>query len=383
MTRTLRQPLSLRASSAIFLAFWCLLAAFPIFWITVMSFKEPVEAFSSNPLQVIFGPLTRARGKGLSLLDMAAGLALIVVVTRLALRWLPVMVRRYTPWNQPWLGWLVGTVLFGLTTAWVFLELLPSLLHVLNAWAGSLGTPLLGLTLEHYHAVWVENGFHRNFVNSLIVTTGVVTVSLSVGTLAGYGLARSRTNLAFAILIVALIFRALPHSVLVTGYLPVFIHSAEILQPLLGSAAPTLYGQPWAVIAVLVSINQPFTIWMLRSFFQNIPSELDEAARVDGCNHFQAFRLVIMPVMWPGVITTGLFSFLLAYNDYLVTSLLLDAQNQTMVPAISSYFNRETTTTDQVEAVAAAVSITAPLFLLVLVFQKQIVSGLVQGAVKG
>jgi multiple sugar transport system permease protein len=134
---------------------------------------------------------------------------------------------------------------------------------------------------------------------------------------------------------------------------------------------------------VLVSINQPFTIWMLRSFFQNIPAELDEAARVDGCSHFGAFRRVIMPVMWPGVITTGLFSFLLAYNDYLVCSLLLDAQSQTMVPAITGFFNRQTTTTDQVQAVAAAVSITAPLFLLVMVFQKQIVSGLTQGAVKG
>ena len=83
--------------------------------------------------------------------------------------------------------------------------------------------------------------------------------------------------------------------------------------------APTLYGQPVAVIAVLVAINQPFTIWILRSFFKNIPAELDEAARVDGCTHFQAFRWVIMPVMWPGVITTGLFSFLLGYNDFLVT----------------------------------------------------------------
>ena len=114
-----------------------------------------------------------------------------------------------------------------------------------------------------------------------------------------------------------------------------------------------------------------------------VVKELDEAARVDGCSHFQAFRRVIMPVMWPGVITTGLFSFLLAYNDFLVASLLLDAQNQTMVPAIASYFNRETTTTDQVEAIAAAVSITAPLFLLVMVFQRQIVSGLTAGAVKG
>merc|ERR1711991_969873 len=99
---------------------------------------------------------------------------------------------------------------------------------------------------------------------------------------------------------------------------------------------------------------------MLRSFFQNIPSELDEAARVDGCNHFQAFRMVTMPVMWPGVITTGLFSFLLAYNDYLVCALLLDGQSQTMVPAIMQYFNMETTMTDLVESIAAAASITLP-----------------------
>jgi len=83
------------------------------------------------------------------------------------------------------------------------------------------------------------------------------------------------------------------------------------------------------------------------------------------------------------VVTTGLFSFLLAYNDYLVCAMLLDAQNQTMVPAITSFFNRETTTTDQIEALAAAVSITAPLFLLVMAFQRQIVSGLTAGAVKG
>jgi multiple sugar transport system permease protein len=152
---------------------------------------------------------------------------------------------------------------------------------------------------------------------------------------------------------------------------------------LLADTPPTFYGRPYAVIAVLVSINQPFTIWMLRSFFQTIPAELDEAARVDGCSHFEAFRRVIMPVMWPGVITTGLFSFLLAYNDYLVCSLLLDSQSQTMVPAITHFFNRETTATDQIEAVAAAVSIIAPLFVLVMAFQRQFVSGLTSGAVKG
>ncbi len=381
--KALRQPLSLRIASSGFLIFWCLLAAFPILWIAVMSFKSPVDAFASNPLDVILGPETRADGQGLSVLDIVIGLILIFLAFRFAFRTLPKLVSRYTPAGWLVIGWLVGAGIFGLAVVLFFGGILPPVMGALNGLLGPLGNPIIGLTTEHYWSVWFENEFYRNFLNSLFVTAGVVTVSLTVGTLAGYGLARSGSNLAFWLLIGALIFRALPHSVLVAGYLPVFVNSAEILRPILGENAPTLYGQPLAVIAVLVSINQPFTIWMLRSFFQNIPTELDEAARVDGCTHFQAFRWVIMPVMWPGVITTGLFSFLLAYNDFLVTSLLLDASNQTMVPAIAGYFNRETTTTDQVEAIAAAVSITAPLFLLVMVFQRQIVSGLTAGAVKG
>ena len=381
--RALRQPLALRLGSAGFLAFWCLLAAFPLFWILVMSFKIPVDSFASNPFSVIFGPATRAAGKGLSVMDIVVGVVALLAAVMLATRWLPKVVRSYTPSGFAAFRWIVGCLVFGIGFVIVFFGLLPPILDIANGILGPLGSPVIGLTTEHYQAVWWDNQFYRNFLNSLLVTAGVVTISLTVGTLAGYGLARYGSQLAFWLLIIALIFRALPHSVLVAGYLPPFINSAELLRPILGDAAPTLYGQPWAVIAVLVSINQPFTIWMLRSFFQNIPTELDEAARVDGCSHFEAFRRVIMPVMWPGVITTGLFSFLLAYNDFLVTALLLDAQNQTMVPAIVGYFNRETTTTDQVEAVAAAVSITAPLFLLVMVFQRQIVSGLTAGAVKG
>jgi trehalose/maltose transport system permease protein len=379
--RALRQPLSLRLTSSAILVVWAFLAAFPIFWIAVMSVKTPVDAFAASPWDVILGPATLARGQGMTWLDILTALAVIVVAIRLAMTTLPRLVQRATPPGFILPGWLVGAGVFGAAVIMVGFVLLPQVLGAVN---GALGLdPVLGLTTEHYRAVWVENEFWRNFVNSMQVTLGVTCISLTVGTLAGYALARSGSQLAFWLLILALIFRALPHSVLVTGYLPVFINSVEILRPILGDAAPTLYGQPLAVIAVLVAINQPFTIWMLRSFFQNIPAELDEAARVDGCTHFQAFRWVIMPVMWPGVITTGLFSFLLGYNDFLVTSLLLDQSNMTMVPAISGYFNRETTTTDQVEAVAAAVSITAPLFLLVMVFQRQIVSGLTQGAVKG
>ncbi|MBC6406742.1 MAG: ABC transporter permease subunit [Rhodobacteraceae bacterium] len=382
-SKALRQPLSLRAASASFLVAWCLVAAFPIFWIMVMSVKTPVDAYDSNPLNVIFGPTTLAEGKGISLLEVLLwGVALWALV-RIARKTMPRLVAAYAPAGQHWLGWALGGLVLAIAALVLFLGLLPDLGHRLNPWFGFLGRDVIGFSTEHYQTVWITRGFANNFQNSLIVTTGVVVVSLTVGTLAGYGLARSGSVLAFWILILALIFRALPHSVLVAGYLPVFINSAEWLAPLLGANAPTLYGKPLAVIAVLVAINQPFTIWMLRSFFQNIPADLDEAARVDGCSHFQAFRRVIMPVMWPGVITTGLFSFLLGYNDFLVTSLLLDAQNQTMVPAIAGMFNRETTTTDQVVAVAAAVSITAPLFFLVMAFQKQIVSGLTAGAVKG
>ncbi|MCY4445860.1 MAG: carbohydrate ABC transporter permease [Rhodobacteraceae bacterium] len=381
--KALELPFILKVGVISFITCWCVIAAFPIFWIAVMSFKEPIDSFSSNPFSVIFGPETRASGKGLSIIDLVCGGVFIYAIARFSFKKIRHIAKVNSPFSGENLFYAIGNFIVVLTCIVILGIVLINVLQFVNQKAGVFGKPLIGFTMEHYYSVWIENAFYRNFNNSLIVTSGVVVISLTVGTLAGYALARSGSNLAFWILIAALIFRALPHSVLVSGYMPVFINSAEILEPLLGQSAPTLYGQPLAVIAVLVSINQPFTIWMLRAFFQNIPSELDEAARVDGCTHLKAFWWVIMPVMWPGVITTGLFSFLLAYNDYLVTSLLLDSQNQTMVPAITSYFNRETTTTDQVEAVAAAVSITAPLFMLVMIFQRHLISGLTTGAVKG
>ena len=133
---------------------------------------------------------------------------------------------------------------------------------------------------------------------------------------------------------------------------------------------------------MLVAINQPFTIWMLRSFFASIPPELDEAAQVDGCTRLQAFRRVIIPVMWPGVVTTGLFSFLLAYNDFLLSSALTNAEKMTMPAAIASAIGAESEAL-LMQGLAGAVSITLPLILLIAVFQKQLVSGLTQGAVKG
>ena len=382
--RSLRHPLPLRMVSAAGLGIWALVAAFPLFWVAAMSFKLPLDAFSPDPWQVILGFDTRRVVGGATWIDLAA-----LACAGALLVW---SARRLGPALRAWGGWLAAVAVIAAGAA-VLCILAFMAARVLDAAFGA--EPALGLTTENYRAVWVGRAFYRQFFNSMFITAGVVVVSLSLGTLAGYGLARTRTGLAFWLLMIALIFRAMPHSVLVAGYLPAFINSREILAPLwangitgpvlqlLSVEAPTLYGQPLAVIAVLVAINQPFTIWMLRSFFANIPPELDEAARVDGCSHFEAFRRVIIPVMWPGVITTGLFSFLLAYNDYLVTALLLDAQSLTMVPAISQFLNSENSAADQLLAIAAAVSITAPLFLLIMVFQRNIVGGLTQGAVKG
>ena len=144
-----------------------------------------------------------------------------------------------------------------------------------------------------------------------------------------------------------------------------------------------LWGRVPTTIVVLVAINQPFTLWMLHSFFLNIPRDLDESAMVDGCTRFEAFRHVIVPLMWPRVITTGLFSLLLAYNDFAVTAMLLSEENQTMVPKIASFLGTTQTEGDVMLAVAAVVSATLPFFVLIMFFQRQIVSGLTASAVKG
>lgn len=221
-----------------------------------------------------------------------------------------------------------------------------------------------------YHGAWIEEGFLRNVINTFIVCFFVVCTSLTFGTLGGYALSRSGFRYTFWLLIAALIFRAMPPITLVAGYMLPFFEW-------------NLWGILPTTIIVLVAINQPFTLWMLHSFFQNIPKELDESAKVDGCTQFQAFRHVIIPVMWPGVITTGLFSFLLAYNDFAVTSMLLSEGNRTMVPQIAAFLGTTYTEGNIMFAVAAVVSATAPLFVLVMFFQRQIVSGLTAGAVKG
>ena len=266
-------------------------------------------------------------------------------------------------------------VIYGGLTLWLVIASLPIVWTAIisfRQYIDAFSSPVKWVapfTVENYTALWIDKAFYRNFLNTALVTIGTVTISLAVGCLAGYALSRYRGALGFWLLLVALVFRAIPHSSLLPSFFTMF-------------DALGIRNTYFALIFVLVAINQPFTIWMLRSFFINIPSELDEAALVDGCTRFQAFRKVIIPVMWPGVVTTGLFSFLLAYNDFLLSSALTNAEKMTMPAAIANAISAESEAL-LMQGIAGAVSITIPLIILIVFFQKQIVGGLTQGAVKG
>lgn len=206
------------------------------------------------------------------------------------------------------------------------------------------------------------------FVNSVIVTVLTVVISISIGLLAGYGLARYTGISGAIILLVALAFRALPRTAFV---LPYFFTAQDL----------GLLDSYLVIVLALVAVNQPFTIWMLRSFFMEVPTEMEEAARVDGAGPFTAFRKVIVPIMWPGVIATALFTFLLAYNEFLFVRVLAPT-NWTLPVAIVSLTGGESSRT-LTEAAAASVSITLPIVVVIMLFQKHLVKGLGAGAVKG
>ena len=271
--------------------------------------------------------------------------------------------------------WLVVAAFPFLWTVWGSFKVQADFFSRDSFWHAIWGTNTIAqtgssFTRAGYYGAWITNDFWRAVGNTAVVTVCVTVISLTFGTLGGYALARSGYRYSFWLLMLALVFRAMPHITLVSGYLLPFFEL-------------NIWGYLPTSIIVLVAINQPFTLWMLHSFFLSIPRDLDESAMVDGCSRFEAFRRVVIPVMWPGVITTGLFSFLLAYNDFAVTAMLLSQDNQTMVPKISSFLGTIQAENNVMFAVAAVVSATVPLFLLVLFFQRQIVSGLTAGAVKG
>ena len=136
-----------------------------------------------------------------------------------------------------------------------------------------------------------------------------------------------------------------------------------------------------AMVLALVAINQPFTIWLMRSFFVDVPYELDEAATIDGCNLWQIFYRVALPVVRPGLWVTALFSLLLAYNEFLFALVLTGPNTKTLPVAIAEYGAEDLNYWSL--SAAAAIGIMLPIVLFMMALQRHLVRGLAFGAVKG
>lgn len=266
--------------------------------------------------------------------------------------------------------------------------------RVERGWPFFLGSAgVLAVGLWRFPKIWETEAEYDFLINSIVVTVLTMLISLSIGLLAGYGLARYTGISGAIILVVALGFRALPRSAFV---LPYFFGATRIDSWLEDSGVGTydfpLIDFPFidelsildtrlAIVLALVAVNQPFTIWMFRSFFMDVPREIEEAAMMDGASRIQAFRKVIVPIMWPAIIATGLFTLLLAYNEYLFVRVLAPTE-WTLPVAIVSLTGGESSRTIT-EAAAASVSITLPIVIVIILFQKHLVKGLGAGAVKG
>ena len=216
--------------------------------------------------------------------------------------------------------------------------------------------------------LWQGTFFAQYLLNTTLVAIGSVIVSTVLAAPAAYALSRFKGSISAILLIMALIFRALPRFAVA---LP-FYQFAQTLG---------IYDTKVALMIALVALNQPFAIWLLRNFFAEIPDTLDEAAMVDGCSRFQTFRKIILPLMGPGLITSGIFTFLFAFQEYLVAVVLTDVNSKTVPVFIAAQIGQNLPLLQQ--ASAATVLVALPILALAMVVQRYLVAGLTAGSVKG
>lgn len=222
-------------------------------------------------------------------------------------------------------------------------------------------------TLEFHRQVWLEKGFGRFLLNSAIIAVSTVAISVSIGTMAAYALSRMRGKAVGGILLALLSLRMFPHMLLA---IPFFILAKYL----------NLIDTYPAMIMALVAINQPFTIWMMHSFFVDVPREIDEAAAIDGASEWQTFYRVVLPIVRPGLWVTALFSLLLAYNEFLFALVLTGPNTKTLPVAIAEYGGEDLNYWSL--SAAAAIAIMIPIVLFMMALQKHLVRGLALGAVK-
>jgi multiple sugar transport system permease protein len=226
-------------------------------------------------------------------------------------------------------------------------------------------------SLDNYQSIFEDSNFTKALRNSIIVSAITTALALTIGSFAGYALARLRFRGKFIMLAIILSITTFP-PIAIAAPLFKFWTDLEIYDTLLGLVPPFL------------AFTLPLTIYVLASFFKEIPKDLSEAALVDGATHFQAFRKVVMPLAAPGLVTAGLLSFIWAWNEFLLAITLTSSPSARPVPPALAFFTGSQKFEVPLGTITAAtVVVTVPLVLLVLIFQKRIVAGLTAGAVKG
>jgi multiple sugar transport system permease protein len=231
-------------------------------------------------------------------------------------------------------------------------------------------------TLANYESIFNNGDFTRALLNSAIISLSTTALALIVGSFCAYALARLRFKRKFVILALVLSITTFPAIAIAA---PLFRLWSDM--PL---GLPELFDTIPGLIIPNLTFALPLAIYILVSFFKEIPKDLEEAALVDGATHFMAFRKVVVPLAAPGLATAGILTFIATWNEFLLAITLTSSTNARPVPAAIAFFTGSTQFEIPYGTItAASVTISVPLILLVLFFQKRIVAGLTAGAVKG
>lgn len=230
---------------------------------------------------------------------------------------------------------------------------------------------LPSLDFSNYISLFNNPIFMGAIVNSGIVAFSTSLISLIISLLAAYALGRLHFPLSRIILICVLMISVFPQVVVLSGMF-------EVIGWL------DFYNRPAALIFSYLLLILPFTTWVLTSFIRDLPTELEEAALIDGCSRMRILTHVLLPLMGPAIASTGLLAFILAWNEFLFAlTFILTDDNRTVPVAIGLLTGSSRYEYPFGQIMAASVTVTLPLLILVLIFQRKIVAGLTSGAVKG
>jgi multiple sugar transport system permease protein len=226
-------------------------------------------------------------------------------------------------------------------------------------------------TLENYQTIFDTALFTRALVNSIGIALISTAIAVVIGMLAAYAVARLNFPGKRALIAVSLLIAMFPQISLVT---PLFEIEREL----------GLFDTWPGLIIPYITFSLPLAIYVQSAFFRQIPWDLEKAAKIDGATQAQAFRRVIAPLAAPGVVTTAILVFIFCWNDFLFAVSLTSTERSRTAPVALSFFTGESQFEDPTGSIsAAAVVITIPIIIFVLLFQRRIVSGLTSGAVKG